>query len=369
MLVGMLSFVFSARCVEAAVPTPTPPPAITVSGVYSIAAFHTYGVNPTGAFDRAAGTDMANRADISNLLVTMNVAHKKLSFGATVGAYAFPTLGSALNPTFQAHANTALYGVVPLVDIAYAPDAHLSLKIGKLATLLGEESNFTYQNFNIERGIGWALEPTISRGVRARYNNGRWSLALEEDDGYYSGHFGTLAASLGYTCSPTSTLSFATFVPPGASAPNPTAGIANRAEYDLMYATQLQKWTLQPYVLFVRSPASRTLGYARNESAVAAVLLGSYAASPRLSLGFRYEDVQNESAVADTGANADLLGYGPGSAIQTFTLTPSYRIGALFLRAEFARARLFASAPGLGFGAEGQGRTQTRIGFEIGVEP
>ncbi len=369
LFVGALCLAPPARGVAAADPAPSPSPAVSVGGVYSIAAFHTDGVNPTGALDTNDGVDLANRADITNLLVTVSAASKKLSLAATLGAYAFPTLGSALDPTLQARSNTALFGALPLLDISYAPNAHLSFSVGKLATLLGQESVFTYQNLNIERGIGWALEPTISRGARASYSNGRWSLALEDDDGYYSGHYGTLAALFGYAFSSTDSLSFATFVPPASSAPNETTSIANKTEYDLMYATQLRKWNLQPYLLFVNSPSSPLLGYTRNERAVAAVVLGSYAASPRFSLGFRYENARDASAAGDSGANADLLGYGPGSAIQTFTLTPTYRIGTLFLRAELARASLAANAPGLGFGSAGNGRTQTRIGVEIGVEP
>ena len=369
LLVVALSIAPSARGVAATDPAPSPSPAVSVTGVYSIAAFYTDGVNPTGALDTNNGVDLASRADIANLLVTVNAAIKKLSLGATLGAYAFPTLGSALDPTLQARSNTALFGALPLLDISYAPNAHLSFSLGKLATLLGQESVFTYQNLNIERGIGWALEPTISRGARATYSNGRWSLALEDDDGYYSGHYGTLAALFGYAFSSSDSLSLAAFVPPADSAPNETTSIANKAEYDLMYTTQLRKWSFQPYLLLVNSPSSPLLGYARDERAVAAVVLGSYAASPRFSLGFRYENVRDASAVGDAGTNADLLGYGPGSAIQTFTLTPTYRIGTLFLRAELARASLAANAPGLGFGSVGNGRTQTRIGVEIGVEP
>ena len=369
LLVGTLCFARLAPCVAAATPIPSPTPAVTLSGVYSIAAFHTYGINPTGALDNAHGVDRANRADISNLLVTVNVESKKFSFGATAGAYAFPTLGSALNPTLQADANTALFGALPLANVSYEPNTHLVLRVGKLATLLGQESIFTYQNNNIERGIGWALEPTISRGVRARYNNKRLSIAVEDDDGYYSGHYGTLASSLGYAFSSTTTLSFVALVPPVASAPNMTTTVANKTEYDLMYQAQFGKWSLQPYLLFVRSPASRALGYARAERAVAAVFLGSYAASPRFSFGFRYENARDASAFGDVGANADLLGYGPGSALQTITLTPTYRIGALFIRAELACARLAAYAPGLGFGVDGNGRNQTRIAVEMGVQP
>ncbi|MHB8140894.1 MAG: outer membrane beta-barrel protein [Vulcanimicrobiaceae bacterium] len=348
-------------------PSPTPSPAVSVSAVYTFAAFHTYGINPTGALDTPTGSDLHARADIANLLLNLNAVHGRFSAGATIGEYAFPTLGAALNPTLQAEANTSLYGALPLVDLTYAPNAHLSISIGKLATLLGQESAFTYQNVTIERGTAWALEPTISRAARLTYTNGPWSAALEDDDGYYSARYGGLQWQIGYAPNTTTNVSFAAILPRRNATPNATTGIANKAEYDFMLSRQIGKLQLEPYLLLVHSPASVTLGYPQNSDASAAVLLGSYALSSMFSAGFRYEYAHDRPAVTPDGANADLLGYGPGSLAQTFTVTPTYRRGDLFMRLEFARISLGRFSPGFGFGAQGMQPAQTRIGFEMGV--
>jgi len=340
-----------------------------MSGVYSIVAFRSSGANAGGALDTPTGADLTERADIGNVLLNLTANDAKFSGAATIGGYAFPTIGAALNPTFQNGANTSLYGALPLIDLAYAPNEHLSFMAGKLSSMLGQESAFTYQNVNIARGIGWALEPAVTRGARFTYANGAWSAAIEDDDGFYSGHYGTLSWMLAYAPSAASSLSFAAVEPPIGAPPNVTASIANKSEYDLMYSRQFGKWNLQPYLLFVRSPAAASLGYSANERASVAALLGSYAMTPRFSLGFRYENARDASAVNALGANADLLGFGPGSAAQSLTLTPAYHLGTLFVRAEIARVELSGFTPGLGFGNSGSADTQTRIGLELGVQP
>ena len=350
-------------------PSPTPPPSFTANGVYSIASFQSDPANATGALDTTNGSDRASRADIMNLLLNVNASERKLSGSATLGAYAFPTIGYALNQTFQTGANTSLYGALPLIDLNFAPDSHVAFMVGKLATMLGQESGFTYQNFNIERGLAWALEPTVQRGARITYLNGAWSAAIEDDDGFYSGRYGSVTSMLAYSPSAATTISFIAMSPSANARPNPTMPIANKREYDLMFSRQIGKWNLQPYILLVRSPASALLGYARDERASAAVFLGTYSASPRLSFGFRYEALRNASATNDIGPNADLLGYGPGSSARSFTLTPTYRFGTAFVRGEIARVALNAYQPGLGFGALGTNATQTRLGIELGVQP
>uniref|UniRef100_E6PCU1 Porin n=1 Tax=mine drainage metagenome TaxID=410659 RepID=E6PCU1_9ZZZZ len=366
-----LALLIAARATAVAAPSPAPssPPSLHVSGVYSIVAFRSSGANASGALDTPTGSDLTERADIGNVLLNLTASDAKFSGAATIGGYAFPTVGAALNPTFQNGANTSLYGALPLIDLAYAPNEHLSFMAGKLSSMLGQESAFTYQNVNIERGIGWALEPAVTRGARFTYANGAWSAAIEDDDGFYSGHYGTLSWMLAYAPSAASSLSFAAVEPPIGAPPNVTASIANKSEYDLMYSRQFGKWNLQPYLLFVRSPAAASLGYSANERASLTALLGSYAFSSRFSLGFRYENARDASAPNALGANADLLGFGPGSAAQSFTLTPAYHLGTLFVRAEIARVALSGITPGLGFGGSGTSNTQTRIGLELGVQP
>ncbi len=366
-----LGAIAASRAVAAAspspIPLPTPAPFVRASGVYSIVGFRSFGVNASGALDTPTGADLADRADIGTILLNVTVRDAKFSGAATIGGYAFPTVGSALNPTFQKAANASLYGALPLVDLAYAPNANLTVAVGKFSSLLGPEDPFTYQNINIERGLGWELEPTIVRGARLTYTNAAWSAAVEEDDGFYSGHLGTLSWTIAYAPSAATSLAFAAVTPPSGSGPNATTSIANKSEYDFMYARKIGKWNLQPSLLFVRSPAAASLNYIAEGRATVAGLLGSYEFSPRFSLGFRYEDARDASSPNAPGANADLLGFGPGSAAQTFTLTPAYRLGTCFVRLEIARIALSAYRAGFGFGRAGDGNAQTRIGLELGV--
>lgn len=346
--------------------TPTPTPVFTWGGALSGATYSSSPANATGALDTPTGADRTARTDLTNALVNATLNLDRFSLGATAGYYSFPLVGAAVNPIGQAGANTTLYSAVPLYDVSYTADPHLSFEAGKLLTLLGQESPFTYQNFNIERGFGWAIEPLISHGVRGIYTNGQWTLSLEENDGYYGGTSRAFEGSLAFAPTSTETFSFAAIVPGVTSPPNPTAAIANKREYDLMYANTFGKFVLTPYLLWVNSPAVPAYGYG-NESAFVASLLGTYNFTSQYSLGFRFESISNESAVGDLSANADLIGYGPGSAATSITVTPTYKSGPFFARLEWSHVNVTDLEPGLGFGAGGTIATQNRYIFELGV--
>lgn len=340
---------------------------MTLGAAFTIAGFHSTPVNATGALDTASGRDLADRSDIANLLVSVAAASGRLRASATIGSYTFATVGQAINPTLQPGANTNLYSALPLAQVTYAFNDHVSLAAGKFAALLGQESPFTYQDFNVQRGLGWSLEPTISRGVQAAYANGAFSGTLELNDAYYSGSGRALEVLVGYSHSANTAVQVAAIFPRHDLGPNPTTAIGNKTEYNLLYSRQIGKLQLAPYVLLVISPASAALGYARSERASAAVAIASYAFSAPLSLAVRYEEVRNESATDDTGSNADLVGYGPGSAARTLTVTPAWRTSYGLVRFEYSRVWLARYAAGSGFGESGKAAAQDRFGFEIGL--
>ncbi len=235
-------------------------------------------------------------------------------------------------------------------------NSHISVAVGKFAALLGQESPFTYQNLNVQRGIAWSMEPTISRGLQAAYTTGPWTVTLQENDGYYSGFGRAVEGLIGWGPSGNTNLQFAFIIPGANTGPNTTTAVANKAEYDLMYTRQIGRLQLLPYVLYVNSPASPRLSYTRAEHATAAVLLTAWTFSAQCSLPVRYEYVANGGSSGDTSANADLVGFGPGSHAQSITLTPTYRFtnGAM-VRLEFSSVST-SSQP-----------VQYRAGFEIGV--
>jgi hypothetical protein len=349
-------------------PTPSPAPALTVSGVLSGFTLSSDNANATGALDTASGADLSSRTQLSNALLTIAHTNGKLRFSITAGAYAFPVVGVAINPTFQRLANTNLYGYVPNAYVQYVPDSAWTISAGKLPTLLGQENTFTLQNLNIQRGLVWNMEPVVSNGIRVAYSHANFSAALEYNDGFYSGSHRAIEGQVGWNPTPANSLQLIFIVPDANTPANNTALIANKREYDLMYTQQIGKLQLLPYALWVQSPASAALGYAKSESAFGAVLLANYAFNSTFSLGGRFEAVADSSALTDFGFNSDLLGYGPGSNATTLTLTPTYKTSHMFARGEWSHVAAYNVLPGLGFGPAGTRTNQTRLGVELGVQ-
>lgn len=322
-------------------PTAAPTPPVSIGADFTLFGFHTNNVS---------GID----PQISNALITVNAGIGNVHANATVGQYSFPTIGFPILPANAPGANTQLYTALPVAAVSYAFDSHFSLGAGKYAALLGQESPFTYQNLNIQRGIGWEMEPTISRGVQAAYTNGPYSLTVQENDAYYGGFQRAVEGLAGWSPSSNTNLQFAFIIPGANTGPNPTTSIGNKAEYDLMFTRQIGKLQLLPYFLWVNSPSSSILGYTSSENAYAGVLLANWAFSSAFSTPVRYEYAANQSSTSDTSPNADLIGFGPGSRVQTFTITPTYRFSnGPIIRFEYST--LWGSS------------SQQRIGFEVGV--
>lgn len=296
----------------------------------------------------------ASRTDVSNLLFTAARNTGTFRYGVTAGAYAFPVVGQPFVSTFQTGANTGSYGFVPIAFAQYAPSDSFTLSVGKLATLLGQESGFTFQNVNIQRGLVWGAEPTISRGVRAAYTKNNLTLDVELNDGYYSGSRRAIEGLLGYAPAAATNVQFAFIIPDANTPGNCTSAVANKAEYNIMLTQTFGKLQLTPYLLFVDSPASASAGYTAAESAYAQVFIANYTFDPAYSLAMRYEHLANRSAPGDTSGNADLVGYGPGSSASGFTVTPAYRYKQLTVRGEYSSVNASRGAS-----------AQTRIGFEI----
>lgn len=338
-----MTFILAAVLVvaQSATPTPRPSPAVTVT-----AAVSGYTLASNGS---------PSHSDLSNALVTVARTTGPLRYSITAGAYAFPVVGVPLVSTFAAGANVNLFGYVPVAYVQWVPNSQFSLSAGKLATLLGQENGFTYQDFNIQRGLAWNAEPTISRGIRATYTPGKLIADLEYNDGYYSGSRRAIEGLLGWQSDSNTNVSFAFILPDRNTPSNLSATIANKAEYDLMLTKQFGKLQIAPYFLWIDSPASAAAGYANSETAFAQVFLANYAFGGAWSMATRFEALQNASSGADTGTNADLVGFGPGSSVVTYTVTPQYRLGHFTARAEYS----LVNATGL---------TQSRFGLELGAQ-
>ena len=373
----------SAQQTPPSSPSPSPSPAATpyasgtIGGAFMIFGMQSYNANATGSLSSPAGADQQGHTDVSDLLVNASYTSGYYKVSTTIGGYNFPTVGTAINQTFNdyasqtggaACANVSCYTVVPLAQVTYtSPNSHWTIYAGKIGTLIGAEGAFTYQNVNIERGLGWALEPVVSRGGHIGYSNGPWTFAVEVNDGFYSGKLHTIEYEAAWAPSSSTSWTFVGMNPESNTPGNVTSFIANQSEYNLMYSRTAGKWQFSPYALWVSSPSCATLGYTKAESDYAVSLLGSYAFSSTASVGFRIEDAENQASTSDTSPNAFLL-YGPGSSATTYTLTPALKFGGNgIIRFEWSHVTVRNGIAGTIFGPSGSLTSQNRIGFEVGA--
>ena len=315
--------------------------------------------------DNPVPGDRESRLDLSNGQVFLEKTDGWLQFFVQVGAYSLPSLGIEYFKAGQLPGET--YGAVPQGFVKLAPSDTFSLEVGKLPTLIGDEYTFTFENMNIERGLLWNQEPSVSRGIQANYIAGPVTLALSWNDGYYSNTYNWLSGSLAYTIDGANSVSLiggghfgrtthASFATPLAQ---------NNGEiYNLIYTHTAGPWTISPYLQYSRVPSDAALGFAREASTFGAALLASYAFDDTWKLTGRAEYIKANGNVA---AGAPNLLYGSGSHAWSFTLTPTYQRGIFFARAEGSYTGLGDSAPGFEFGESFDKSSQARLTLEAGV--
>lgn len=276
-----------------------------------------------------------SRGELSNALLTLTKPAGTWQFSITAGAYSLPALGA---PWQSTSAYTGLFGPVPQAWVTWAPSKTLSLRAGQLPSLLGQESPFTYQNINIQRGLLWNdMENTFSRAAELDYANGRWSAALQFGDGFYSRRFGAVSGVLSYSASKSDSVAVALLWPNRATPPNATFHDANARVFDLMWTHQSGPWNWTPYLLWFDSPANASAGFMHSARAAGAAWITSYRWSKSWSLGMRAE-YAGEAVTEATGdaAHQDILAFGPGARAWSLTATPAWRRGNLFVRGEMA---------------------------------
>src|ERR1019366_4888212 len=137
-------------------------------------------------------------------------------------------------------------------------------EVGRLPTLIGEESSFTFQNMNIERGLLWNQEPAISRGIQANLTTGPVAWSVSWNDGVYSDRYNWVSGLATWTIDPANIVAVAGGGNLGhtgtATYATPTA-VNNEAVFDLMYTHTSGPWTIAPYFQYTSVGKNPTLGY------------------------------------------------------------------------------------------------------------
>ena len=308
--------------------------------------------------------DTSAQATLSNGQIFIQKADGNFQYYIQAGAYALPTL----SVPFVNAANTTnnLYGPVPVAFVKLLAGKTTSFEIGSLPTLMGAESTFTYQNFNIERGIVWNQENAINRGIQINQTLGKYLAAsVSWNDGYYSNRYNDLSGSITFTKGP-HVLVYDGNGNLGKTIYQTTATpLQNNGQmHAVIYTYTKGPWIVSPYFQYGSVPIVKQVGVLKSTSATGGAINVSYAFKSGFSFPVRWEYLTSSGTATDGSAN--LLGFGSGSAGTTFTATPTFQKGGTYLRADLAWVDALNSTKGDVFGAAGTDTNQFRVALEFG---
>jgi len=317
--------------------------------------------------------DHSGIADLTNGQFMLQNTEGLLQFYLQVGAYSLPALGTPWSHVDKTTGD--LFGPIPQGYIKIAPNDVFSVEVGKLPTLIGAESTFTFQNMNIERGLLWNQENAVNRGIQANYTAGPLALSVSLNDGFYSDSYNWLSGSAAWTIDKENTL---TVVGMGnfdhtdknviscqlANCLAKTPFFLNNSDiFNIIYTYNSAPWTITPYFQYTSVPGNAFFGV-KGASTYGGALLANYSWNDNLNFSGRWEYIASTGSAAN--GNVSLI-YGPGSDAFSFTFTPTYQSGIYFLRADASVVKAFSTTPGFAFSHAGNTTTQGRFMVEAGV--
>jgi hypothetical protein len=306
--------------------------------------------------------DHASWADVGAAQLFIQKTDGVFQFFVEVGPYSLPALGVANVRSTRYDEET--YGYVPNAFVKFAPSASFSIIAGKLPSLLGDESTFTFQNINIQRGLLWNQENVVNRGVQANYAKGPVTLSVSISDGFYSNRYTWLTGLLTYTVTPRDSVTLTGGGNFDKTAHNTFASpllYNNSSAYDIIFNHAQGPFMISPYFQYTFVSANPSIGITRGASTKSAAILAKYSFTPAFSIAARGE------VIASTGDGVTNLLYGPGSRAVSLTLTPTYQFRIFFLRGEVSYVKAQNITGGLGFGPSGTRADQVRGLLETGV--
>ncbi|MGC8766127.1 MAG: outer membrane beta-barrel protein [Brevinematia bacterium] len=276
-------------------------------------------------------------------LVSISKNAEPIGFSLVGGAYYLPVVGIGILKTTT---YTDLFSTLPIAYVELVPIRGLSLQFGKLSTLIGYESAFTYLNNHIQRGLVWNMQPLIHSGVRLVYTTDLLFVKIGINDGFYSlvtTLKPAIEATLGLTLIDNLSISFNIHIPDGSS-------IINTKEFNSVISYIVGDLSFGADLVYVESPKDST-----SATAIGGAAHLSYFFKP-FKISGRIEYVQDNPDIE----GVDLIGLGDKNKGLTLTLTPSYIQGPLLFRLEISYVNAENSFID-------DNKDQTRFGLEVGL--
>ncbi len=307
-----------------------------------------------------AATDDTGEAALSNAQIWIQKPDGWWQFYVQAGAYNILSVGL---PYLSTQKNVSdLWGPVPFAWVKLAPGKNTSVLIGSLPPLIGAESTFDFQNMNIERGLLWNQENSVTRGAQVNQTWRKLTASFSWNDGYYSNRYSGLSGSLTYASGPHSlafeamgNLSQTKFETLATPVEN------NGSMYAVVYTWTKGRWVVEPYWQYGTVPTDAKAGVVSGGSTDGGAVLVTRTFKHGLALSGRGE------YIASTGSAGSVnLLYGPGSAAVSATVTPTFQDGRFFVRGDVSLVHATSIATGDGFGAAGNDANQVRGVMELG---
>lgn len=307
--------------------------------------------------------DDATHYDISNAQLFVQKTNGWWQFYLQGGAYNLPAIGVPFLSTSDTVKN--IYGPFPQGYLKLVK-GNFNVEIGALPTLIGAEYTFSFQNMNVERGLLWNQENAVNRGIQLGWTHKKLTTAFSWNDGFYSNRYTWFIGSLTYAFNSANTLAFVAGGNAGEYAKSTLATplyLNNSQMYNLIYTYSHGAWVIQPYFQYTNVPTNTKIGITQGAGTKGGAVLATYNFKRGFSLAVRPEYIKSTGSVSSGAIN---LLYGPGSGAFGFTVTPTYRKDAFFLRGDLAIVHATDMTAGLGFGTAGQSANQPRGVLEAG---
>jgi hypothetical protein len=308
--------------------------------------------------------DQAAQATLSNGQIFVQKADGTVQYYVQAGVYTMQALGVPFTNAQNTVNNT--YGPVPVAYLKLQAGKTTQFELGQLPTLMGAESTFTYQNFNIERGIIWNQETAISRGIQVNQTLGKYLTAsVSWNDGYYSDRYSWLSGSITLTKGPNVLVydgegNLAQTRYETAATPIQNNGYMHA----VIYTYTKGPWIVSPYFQYGKLPTDAKVFVPKATSATGGAFNLSYAFKSGFALPVRVEYLTSSGSATDGSVN--MLGYGSGAAGTTFTVTPTYQKGGMFVRGDLGFVHASNYTAGDVFGPKGTAADQFRGVLEFG---
>ena len=333
-----------------------------------------YAMNNTATENKSSGVQLGNA------LIELQKPVGLLQFTVEIGAYSAYVMGYAPGSSTAAGQNYFLESPLYAGYVTLAPSSHFSVSAGQLNSLEGYEGAQDWNNYNVLASELFYVENDQNRGVELSANAGKFTATVSISDGYFTKVINYLQYLLTYA--PDKNDSFNLFGGANLGTTGPDVTGTGNLLYDNStlfggyYTYTNGGFTMTPEVQYQRTRpmnkyAAGGFQIGGPVSNIGLALFSDYQFGPRSpwSIGAfgEYASESYRKGATYAGITPDYFGFGPGSRLYGFSVTPTWQYKDLFARADLGFIHVNPGAGGSAFGTNGFQKNQVTGVLEAGL--